>query len=88
MRHGAAAYVAMADEKYARFHFYPPKMHYFALFCVGLPTHLLTVVSFKGFKIRVSVIRYKPMFLFYQINIDLIRLNKEKTDGIILCHLL
>ena len=58
-------------------------MHYFALFCVGLPTHLLTVVSFKGFKIRVSVIRYKPMFLFYQITSNFVSFNAEKTSGIL-----
>ena len=54
----------------------------------GLTTHLLTVVSLKGGKSRISVIRYEPMLLFYQINIDLIRLNTEKTGGILLCHLL
>jgi hypothetical protein len=38
VRHGAAADVAMADKKYACFHFYPPKMPCFALICVGLPS--------------------------------------------------
>ena len=32
----------------------------------------------KGGKSRISVIRYEPMLLFYQINIDLIRLNAKK----------
>ena len=79
---------AMADKEYAHFHFFHPKMPYFALICVGLTTHFLMVVSLKGFKFKVIVIRYEPMLLFYQINISLIRLNTEKTGSISLCHLL
>ena len=50
--------------------------------------NLLTVVSLKGFQYRVSAIRSEPMLLFYQINIDLIRLMQEKQVAFYFCHLL
>ena len=46
--------------------------------------NLLTVVSLKGFQYRVSVVKYEPMLLFYQITINLVRVNTEKTGGILL----
>ena len=55
---------------------------------MGVDYSLFNGSIVKGGKSRISVIMYEPMLLFYQINIDLIRLNTEKTDGILLCHLL
>ena len=47
----------------------------------GLTTHLLTVVSLRGGNLRVSVIRYEPMLLFYQITSNFVSFNAKKQSA-------